>query len=309
MDVSRNDMLGELANDAALERTDFVVQATEQLAKFLDRHRERVAALGGLTLIDDDPDYLSIAPDMTFRVRSRYEDPDTGEWASDTEIVETASELVELYNPVEIYAAFSEAAREAAGLAAEPGATDDLLATAGIPPEETFGRGIADDAYAGAADSWAAGQPAILEAADDEEGAALAMYNLALDFQERSQQSESSLLEQFEEAAARVAGQLGDLVIVDDDDERLVLTATGRFRAEVLPEEGDGEWRQLGGPDELVEFYDPTDVFGDLADALAEAFPAIAPDLEGEAEGADEAEGDAAEPVEAAADDAADGRA
>ena len=98
-------------------------------------------------------------------------------------------------------------------------------------------------------------------------------------------------------------------MIVDDDDERLVLTATGRFRAEVLPEEGDGEWRQLGGPDELVEFYDPTDVFGDLADALAEAFPAIAPDLEDEAEGADEAEGDAAEPVEAAADDAADGRA
>lgn len=307
MDVSRNDMLGELANDAALERTDFVVQATEQLAKFLDRHRERVAALGGLTLIDDDPDYLSIAPDMTFRVRSRYEDPDTGEWASDTEIVETASELVELYNPVEIYAAFSEAAREAAGLAAEPGAADDMLATAGVPPEETFGRGIADDAYAGAADSWAAGQPAILETADDEEGAALAMYNLALDFQERSQQSEASLLEQFEEAAARVAGQLGDLVIVDDDDERLVLTATGRFRAEVLPEEGDGEWRQLGGPDELVEFYDPTDVFGDLADALAESFPGIAPDLEDEAADADEA--DAPEAVEAAADDATDGRA
>ncbi|HEY3336468.1 MAG TPA: hypothetical protein VGK16_14640 [Candidatus Limnocylindrales bacterium] len=310
MDVSRNDMLGELANDAALERTDFVVQATEQLAKFLDRHRERVAALGGLTLIDDDPDYLSIAPDMTFRVRSRYEDPDTGEWTSDTEIVETASELVELYNPVEIYAAFSEAAREAAGLAAEPGATDDLLATAGVPPEETFGRGIADDAYAGAADSWAAGQPAVLEAADDEEGAALAMYNLALDFQERSQQSESSLLEQFEEAAARVAGQLGDLVIVDDEDERLVLSASGRFRAEVLPEEGNGEWRQLGGPDELVEFYDPTDVFGDLADALAEAFPAIAPDLEDEAEDAEDAEdADAVEPVEAAADDATDGRA
>jgi len=131
MDVSRNDMLGELANDAALERTDFVVQATEQLAKFLDRHRERISALGGLTLIDDDPDYLSIAPDMTFRVRSRFEDPDTGEWASDTEVVETASELIELYNPVEIYAAFAEAAREAAGMAAEPTATDDLMGTAG----------------------------------------------------------------------------------------------------------------------------------------------------------------------------------
>jgi len=300
MDVSRNDMLGELANDAALERTDFVVQATEQLAKFLDRHRERIAALGGLTLIDDDPDYLSIAPDLTFRVRSRYEDPDTGEWASDTEIVETASELVELYNPVEIYAAFSEAAREAAGLAAEPGATDDLLATAGVPPEETFGLGIADDAYAGAADSWAAGQPAVLDA-DDEDGAALALYNLALDFQERSQQSESSLLEQFEEGAARVSSQLGDLIIVDDDDERLVLSGTGRFRAEVLPEDSAGVWRELSGPDELVEFYDPTDVFGDLADALAEAFPGIAPDLEGEAADADAAD-DAAEAVEAAAD-------
>ena len=78
MDVSRNDMLGELANDAALERTDFVVQATEQLPKFLDRHRERVAALGGLTLIDDDPDYLSIAPDMTFRVRSPLRGPRHG---------------------------------------------------------------------------------------------------------------------------------------------------------------------------------------------------------------------------------------
>jgi hypothetical protein len=301
MDVSRNDMLGELANDAALERTDFVVQATEQLAKFLDRHRERVAALGGLTLIDDDPDYLSIAPDLTFRVRSRYEDPDTGEWTSDTEIVETASELVELYNPVEIYASFAEAAREAAGLAAEPTATDDLLGTAGIAPEETFGVGV-DAAYAGAADSWAAGQPAVLDA-DDEEGAALALYNLALDFQERSQTSEASLIEQFEESASRVTGQLGDLIIVDDEDERLVLGATGRFRAEVLPEDSAGEWRELSGGDEIVEFYDPTDVFGDLADALAEGFPAIAPDVEAEAgEGAEEAV-EAAEVAEGEADE------
>ena len=44
MDVSRNDLLGEIANDAALERTDFIVQATEQLAKFLDRNRDRIAA-------------------------------------------------------------------------------------------------------------------------------------------------------------------------------------------------------------------------------------------------------------------------
>ena len=36
MDASRNDLLGEFAADAALERSDFLVQATEQLRKFLD---------------------------------------------------------------------------------------------------------------------------------------------------------------------------------------------------------------------------------------------------------------------------------
>jgi hypothetical protein len=296
MDVSRNDMLGELASDAGLERTDFVVQATEQLAKFLDRNRDRISQLGGLTLIDDDPDYLSVAPDCTFRVRSRYEDADTGEWVSDTEVVDTASELIELFNPAEIYAAFAEAAREAAGGVAEPTATGELLGAAGVSVEETVNLD-ADAGYAGAAEQWAAGRAPVLEA-DDDESAALALYNLALDFQDRSQQNEASLIDQFEETAARVVERLGDLIIVDDEDERLVLGANGRFRAEVLPEDGDGEWRQLKAPDEIVEFYDPTDVFGDLADALAEAFPAIAPELEDEEEEEDAEGEEDAEDVE-----------
>ncbi|HSN07247.1 MAG TPA: hypothetical protein VLV82_07880, partial [Candidatus Angelobacter sp.] len=260
---------------------------TEQLRKFLDRHRDRISQLGGLTLIDDDPDYLSVAPDCTFRVRSRYEDPDTGEWVSETEIVETPSELVELYNPAEIFQAFAEAAREAAGFGEEPTATDELLGAAGIAPDETFQAG--DEGYAGAADEWAAAQPPVLEA-DDEESAAHAMYDLALDFQERSQQNEARLIEQFEDAVAKLSGRLGDLIIVDDDDERLVLGQSGRFRAEVLPEDGDGEWRELTVPDDIVEYYDPTDVFGDLADALAEGFPSLAPGLADEDEAG--AEGD-----------------
>ena len=69
-----NDLLGEISADAALERSDFLVQSTEQLRKFLDRHRERIATIGGMTLIDEEPDYLSIAPDLTFRSRSRYQD-------------------------------------------------------------------------------------------------------------------------------------------------------------------------------------------------------------------------------------------
>ena len=84
MDTSRNDLLGEIAADAALERSDFVVQATEQLRKFLNRHKERISELGGMTLIDEDPDYLAIAPDLTFRSRTRYLDELTDEWTSET---------------------------------------------------------------------------------------------------------------------------------------------------------------------------------------------------------------------------------
>lgn len=298
MDVSRNDMLGALARDAELERGDFVVQATEQLRKFLDANRERISALGGLTLIDDDPDYLAVAPDLTFRSRSRFEDPDTGEWVTETEIIEAPSELVELYNPSDVYAWFIDAAREAAGLDAEPTAAEDLLESAGISPEEAV---TLDDKtlYAGAADEWAAAQPAVGEA-DDEESAARSLYDLALEFQERSQYSEARLIEQFEEAASALTGRLGELIVVDDDDERLVLSAEGHLRAEVLPEDADGEWRTLGDPDTLVEYYDPTDVFGDLADALAEAYPGIAPEMDDElgsdedddADGDDDAEDD-----------------
>jgi hypothetical protein len=299
MDVGRNDTLSALANDAALERTAFLVEATDQLRKFLDRNGDRIKELGGLTLIDEDPDYLSIAPDGTFRVRSRYEDPDTGEWVSETEVVDTPSELIELYNPAEIFTAFAEAAREAAGFAPEPTAAGELLQTAGVAPEETFTLGGDDEGYAAAADVWAAGRAPAIEA-DDEESAAAALYNIALDFQEKSQQNEAALLEQFEEAVAKLTGFVGDLVIVDDEDERLILGASGRFRAEVLPEDGNGEWRELTAPDDIVEFYDPTDVFGDLADSLAEAYPSVAPEAteedEGEdGEGDDEAEDDEAD--------------
>jgi len=279
MDTSRNDLLGEIAGDAALERSDFLVRSTEQLRKFLDSNKSRIAELGGLTLIDEDPDYLAVAPDLTFRSRTRFIDDLTGEWTSETEVIESAGELVELYNPADIYTAFAEAAREAAGLGAEPTATPDLLESAGISIEETGPVGA--DPYAAAADEWAAANPLPLDA-DDDEVAAQRLYDLALEFQERSQRSESRLLEQFEDAAGLLIARIGDLIINDDDDERLTLSATGTFKAEVLTEE-ENEWRPLANAEELVEYYDPTDVFGDLADALAEAYPSIAPELNAEA--------------------------
>lgn len=277
MDTSRNDLLGEIAADAALERSDFLVQSTEQLRRFLDANKSRIAELGGLTLIDEDPDYLAIAPDLTFRSRTRFVDDLTGEWTAETEVIESAGELVELYNPADIYSAFAEAAREAAGLAEEPTATPDMLEAAGIGLADTIPSG--PDPYAAAADEWAAANPIPLDAEDDEV-AAQRLYDLALEFQERSQRSEARLLEQFEDAAGLLSARIGDLIINDDEDERLTLTAAGEFRAEVLTEE-ENEWRPLASADELVEYYDPTDVFGDLADALAEAYPSIAPELDG----------------------------
>jgi hypothetical protein len=290
MDTSRNDLLGELAADASLEHSDFLVQAAAQLDKFLDANADRISDLGGLVLIDDEADYLAIAADLTFRSRSRYLDDATGKWVSETEVIENASELVELYNLADVFASFAEASKTEAGLEAEPTATADLLKVADVAPEDTVSL---ENPYAGAADEWAAGHE-YDEAPENEEEAAERLYDLALAFQERSQQTEADLLEQFESAASALTSVLGDLVIVDDDDERLTLRSSGSFMAEVVPEDDaeSGRWRKLGTPDEIVEFYDPTDVFGDLADTLAEAFPSLGEPAGGE--GA-EAEGEEAE--------------
>src|SRR5437773_2815724 len=306
MAANRNDLLGDIPSDAALDRTDFLVQATDQLRAFLERHDERVREIGGLTLIDDDPDYLAIAPDGTFRSRSRYLDDDTGEWVSETEVIESAAELVELYNPADIYAAFAEASREAAGLPEEPTATDDLMDTAGVAPEESVALD-GEDPYAAAADDWAATQSGQDEPTD-EETAARRLYDLALAYQERSQRTEARLLEQFSDSSETLTAKLGDLIVADDEDERLTLQSFGGFRAEVVPEDSNGEWRTLATPDALGELYAPTDVFGDLADALAEAYPAVAPE-EGEAsEGAEDlVDGEGPSASADAAEDETDG--
>jgi len=312
MEADRTGTLGEIASDAAIERKTFLVDATEQLRNFLDANGDRIRDLGGMVLIDDDPDYLSIAPDLTFRSRSRYQDEVTGEWISDTEVIEHPSELVELYNPADVYAAFAEAAREEAGLPDEPTGAEDLMETAGIALDETVGVGIGgSDPYAGAADDWAASAEVEPEP-EDEQTAARRLYDLALTFQERSQLSEARLIEQFEVAAGNLAGRLGDFMIVDDDDERLTLQASGSFMAEVIPEEDEGTWRRLESPDEIVEFYDPTDVFGDLAEALAEAYPGAAPSQDDDDDSAeDDADTPSLEQDDVAAPDEpdADGRA
>ncbi len=290
----RSEALAELARDASLERSDFLVRAGEQLERFMKANEGRIQSLGGLVLLDSDDEYLAVAPDGTFRSRSRVYDEDTGDWVSETEIIEAAAELVELYNPADVYAAFVEAAENA-----EAGGGGDQ------DEGDVGGDGLTirmngEDPYAGAADRWAAGQPEGVVESNDDDGsdaaAARRLYDLALDFQEKSQVTEARLLSQFEEAAVDYSTRLGEIVITEDDDERLALSTGARLRASVLSEES-GSWEALEEPSQLVEYYDPTDVFSDLADAIAETWPNVAPGAEDaeDAEGAADAEGADAE--------------
>ena len=311
---SMSGALGELAADAGVERTAFLASAGDQLKRFLDANRDRIKDVGGLVLIDDDPDYLSVAPDGSFRSRTRYQDEVTGEWHSETEIIESAAELVELYNPADVLAAFAEAAREQAGLPEEPTATDDLMEAAGVaPPRPTEGSVATSLPTMDTRRQPTNGRAARLRTVHrpTAEEAARRLYDLALTFQERSQHSEARLIEQFETIAQDVAPVVGDLMILDDEDERLWLKRNGQFEAEVVPEsededgaEREGSWRRLETPDTLVEFYDPTDVFGDLAEALADSFPGVAEDEDADEDDFDDDEvDDEDEETEAAEDD------
>ena len=267
MDARRNALLADMARDADIERSDFLVRAGEQLERFMRQHAARIQQLGGLVLIDDDPEYLAVAPDGTFRSRSRVFDEARNEWVAETEVIETAGELVEIYNPADILQAFADAEVADAGL---PGA-GATGADGENPIEGDAATGA--DPYAGAADQWAAGQPDVPEV-DDADSAAVALYELALDFQDRSQRTEAGLIAAYENAAAGLLGFVGSVTIVDDDDEHLSLGAGG-FRGRVV-QEGSPDWQDISSPDQIVRFYDPTDVFGDLAEALVDAFPAVA---------------------------------
>ena len=274
MEARRNALLADMARDADIERSDFLVRAGEQLERFMRQHQARIQQLGGLVLIDDDPEYLAVTADGTFRSRSRVYDEARATWISENEVIETAAELVEIYNPADILQAFADAEVGAAGAVDADGASDDA--------DDEDGTGPAGDPYAAAADQWAAGQPDVPEARD-EASASVALYELALDFQDRSQRTEAGLIGAFENAATGLLGYVSAISIVEDDDEQLSLGAGG-FRGRVIPE-GSPDWQEISSPDQIVRFYDPTDVFGDLAEALVDAYPDVAKAAEDDDDG------------------------
>jgi len=182
MDEQQKDaLLGEIATEAGVERASFLTDAGGQFVAFINDNKERIKELGGLVLIDDDPEYLSITEEGTFRSRTRFQD-DSGEWVSETEEIESAAELVEIYNPSDIYAAFADAARDEAGLDPQPTAAEDLLEVAGVASE----MGVDQDEGSESDDDWINRIPTPA----DKPEAARYLYDLALTFQEKSQRQD-----------------------------------------------------------------------------------------------------------------------
>jgi hypothetical protein len=276
----RASLLDDLAADAGRKRETFLGDAGRQFVRFLDANKSRFKDLGGLVLIDDEPDYLFVSEDGTFRSRTRFQD-DAGEWVTENEEITDGAALVEIFNPADLYAAFADAAQdeiEAESEVEEDEAEAEQEEVEAAETEDGEVEAEAAGTVSADVDDWPDGAPVPRDKPD----AARLLYDLSLTFQERSQLDQAQLLDDFQEMAVNVAGELGDSKIVEDEDERLWFRATGAFEGEVVPErddEGEPTWQPLTTPDDMVQFYDPTDLFGDLAEAVAESYPEVAPEL------------------------------
>ena len=257
--------LRELAAEAELERRDFIYEATEQLRKFLDQNRERLREIGPIKLVDDEQDYLLYHPvDDTWTTRLTYQDPADNEWYDQEQLVDTISELVELYNPADIFAWLIESARDAPA---------HLVAADELAHQEELVEVRDDD--------WQAG----LSSAQQETLAVQRLWQLADAYRAQLGAAQAQLLREFSANAEEVLRRTGDLVLLDEPDDILILRADGRYETSLdltdRPREvlGEVEARRSGlsvtEAKTIAEFYDPADVLHWVTEALAERYPAV----------------------------------
>lgn len=266
MSAPRITALRELAHEAELERRDFLYESTEQLRRFVDANRERLREIGPLKLVDDDQDYLLFHPvDETWTTRLTYQDPADNEWYDEEQVIDAFSEIAELYNPADIFAWFAEAARDPAA---------HLLPADELAAEEEVAEGEAGD-------DWQAELPPTQQ----QTIAAQRLWQLADAYRGQITEQQKQVLREFASNAEEVLARTGDLVLLDEAEDVLVLRADGRFETSLdladLPSGSalalDPHRAGLTVTDARVvaEFYDPSDVLGWVTDALAERFPAV----------------------------------
>jgi hypothetical protein len=258
--------LRELAAEAELERRDFVYEATEQLRRFLDQNRERLREIGPIKLVDDEQDFLVYHPvDETWTTRLTYQDPADSEWYDEEQLVDTISELIELYNPADIFAWLMEASKDAPA---------HLIAADELAREEEL-------VEPGEGDDWEAELPP----SQQETLAAQRLWQLADAYRAQLGTAQAQILREFSANSEEVLRRTGDLSLLDETDDILVLRADGRFETSLdlsdRPREvlTDVEARRSGlavtEARTIAEFYDPADVLHWVHEALAERYPAV----------------------------------
>jgi hypothetical protein len=265
MSAPRIAALRELAQEAELERRDFLYEATEQLRKFVDTNRERLREIGPIKLVDDDQDYLLFHPvDETWTTRLTYQDPADSEWYDEEQVLESFAEIVELYNPADIFGWFLQAARDPVNHLVP---ADELAAQ-----EEVTEAGQED---------WQAGLPPTQQ----ETLAAQRLWQLADAFRGQIGEQQKQVLREFAANAEDVLAKTGDLMLLDETDDTLLLRSDGRFETSLdladLPAGSalNVEARRSGltvtEARVIADFYDPSDVLQWVTDALSERFPAV----------------------------------
>jgi hypothetical protein len=256
--------LRELAADAELERGDFLYESTEQLRRFLDANRERLREIGPIKLVDDEQDYLLYHPvDETWTTRLTYQDPADNEWYDQEQLVDSIHELVELYNPADIFAWLIEAARDA---------------PAHLVPADELAR---EEELADQVDDWQAELPP----PQQETLAAQRLWQLADAYRAQLSTAQAQHLREFASNSEEVLRRTGDLVLLNEPEDVLVLRADGRFETSLdlsdHPEDvvATVEARRAGltvtEARTIAAFYDPADVLHWVTDALAERYPAV----------------------------------
>jgi hypothetical protein len=248
--------LRELAQEAELERRDFVYEATEQLRRFLDANRERLREIGPLILVDDDQDHLVYHPvDETWTTRLTYQDPADGEWYDEEQVVAAASEIIELYNPADIFTWLIEAAHDPTG---------HLVPADRLPEEETP---VDDGGAEEGGEDWQRGLPP----AQRETIAAQRLWQLADAYRAHIAGQQAQVLREFAVEAEEVLARTGDLALVEDGDDALVLRSDGP----ALREEPHRPGLTVVDARTVAEFYDPADVLAWVTDALGERYPHV----------------------------------
>ncbi|HEY7848049.1 MAG TPA: hypothetical protein VIC83_07650 [Candidatus Limnocylindria bacterium] len=265
MSAPRITALRELAQEAELERRDFLYEATEQLRRFIDSNRERLREIGPIKLVDDDQDYLLFHPvDETWTTRLTYQDPADNEWYDEEQVIDAFSEIAELYNPADIFGWFLEAARDPA---------NHLLPADELAAEEE----LVDEAE----QDWQAELPTTQQ----ETIAAQRLWQLADAFRAQISEQQKQVLREFAANAEDALTRTGDLLLLDETDDTLLLRADGRFETSLdlsdlpagsaLNVEAHRAGLTVTEARVVADFYDPADVLQWVTDALTERYPHV----------------------------------